>query len=115
MIWADRIAISIFTLAGVWFGYVFLTDDSANQANLAYALYAETMARCDRVTSLYGLDWDCRDVNRITHELRTLASTALELLAFGFRYVLPVWLALRTIDFISGGPERRRWLARSAS
>ena len=113
MVWADRIGIGVGALTILGSLIFFSLDTTAEQQKKQSDEYTFAVAECKRLAS----DTTPKDlVDRVLgpkcppNEPNPIAVTKLGGLVgtiFGY-FVLPLWLVLRIIDFMFGGPARRR-------
>jgi hypothetical protein len=113
MIWADRIGIGLTALTAIvlTFGHFYFSNEAAQRIERHEAAQAKSMELCDQLRrdelNLLAR-FMCREEKTDTIEIPTAVSTESYFIKVFLYFLLPFWLALRVIDFIFGGPARRR-------
>lgn len=122
MIWTDRIAVGVAGLAIIATALIFVSSD-APQREAEYKATAIDCSKAPHVDRnkpvnemtddeiLWAFSKPCDPVENAAMAARMRAPTAYDYAIgfgkFGLYALLPLWLALRIVDFVIGGPQRR--------
>jgi len=118
MIWADRVGLGIVAILGMLVAY--LTIDNRSQIRAVQANYAHEVAVCEEPARARAArppptaddlisEWP--DYNPSCNKLKPPKIDPYDpmeaLLGLWLFVALPLWLVLRILDFMFGGPPRR--------